>query len=118
MSKAIVIFVCVSLVFAGLEGAAEAATFDDSGHDAGHELHGAGHTADHDHNHDHEHDGDEDHEGHFCHCSLHALALLYAPIKTSMPKTYIATGRYELRIPFRAPTPPLRPPTASHTSLV
>ena len=68
MTRVTLIFVMFGLIVSAVEGAADAGVLqvaDDEGH--GHELHANGHNEAQHH---------DDADGHFCHCSLHAPALL------------------------------------------
>lgn len=107
MVKAILIFVISSLILAGFEGVADAAgpTAAD-GQDHSHELHGSVHAD------GHEHDGASDHDDHFCHCSVHAVALLSAAVMSIPREISIAMTDCDSHFSSQVPALLLRPPNS------
>lgn len=105
MTRATLIFVLMALVLAGFEGAADAAgSFTGESQDQSHEMHGSVHGENHEH--------DSEHDDHFCHCSLHAMALLSTAVKPILQKGWLTLGSYDSRFSSQAPIPLLRPPNS------
>lgn len=106
MSRAILILVLFSTMFAVLEGAADGAGIGMPGDQEGsHEIHDSVHVD------EHEHDGTtDDHDDHFCHCSVHAVAILSAFATPPMQKPSATTVRHDNRFSSRSGPPLLRPP--------
>ena len=102
MTKATLIFVMLGLIVSAIEGAADAANLQTSDAEShGHELHANGHDeAQH-------HDGAD---GHFCHCGVHAPALL-AVVDLDISDKY-SESISEVVHTFASRVPPLllRPP--------
>ena len=107
MTRTILIAVFVSIVFAGFESAADAAGFVvDSGHESGHEVHGSAHSD------SHEHDG-ENHDGeHFCHCTVHAAAIIPSIVVCTAEEIFVSSSRYDDRFSSLVDPPLLRPPNS------
>ncbi len=102
-------FVC-GLMFAGLEGAVDAAGLvaPSELHDA-HDLHAPfTHAAD---AHDHADDGEKAH-GHFCHCTVHGAALLPDLAALNFSKADCARRHKRVQASSRGDPPLLRPPIA------
>ncbi len=105
MNRAVITLFVFGLLFAGLEGVADAAGTVES-HDA-HELHlPAAHAVD---VHDHDHDGEEAHS-HFCHCTVHGAALFLEPAILDYCKTDPGIRRYQMLASSPGDPPLLRPP--------
>jgi hypothetical protein len=107
MTRAILISVFVSIIFAGYEGATDAAGPDIAGGKVdGHEVHGSAHID------SHEHDGDGHQDDHFCHCSVHAVALLTTLVSSATEERSVSSSRYDDRFPSLVDPPLLRPPNS------
>jgi hypothetical protein len=105
MTRAILISVFVSIIFAGFEGATDAASPDIAGGTVdGHEVHGSIHID------SHEHDGDGHQDDHFCHCSVHAVALLSTAVSSATEEISAMSGRYDDQYSSLVDSPRLRPP--------
>ena len=105
MTKSILFSVFVSIIFAGIESAADAAvTVLDADHDNGHEIHGSAHSE------SHEHDGADHDEDHFCHCSVHTVALLSCAVAYTAENRSVSSSRYENHFSSLVDPPLLRPP--------
>ena len=105
MSRTVLISVFISMIFAGFEGAADAAGSDlEHSPDTTHEMHRSVHADDHDH-------ADEsDSDDHFCHCSAHAIALLPEAGTASPGETFVSSNLVDSRFTSLAGPPLLRPP--------
>ena len=114
MTRAIVISVFVSIIFAGYEGATDAAGPDIAGGKVdGHEVHGSAHIDSHEHDGDrHEHDSDGHQDDHFCHCSVHAVALLTTLASAATEEKSVSSSRYDDKFPSLVDPPLLRPPNS------
>jgi hypothetical protein len=112
MTRAILISVFVSIIFAGYEGATDAASPDIAGGTAdGHEVHGSIHIDSHEHDGDnHEHDGDGHQDDHFCHCSVHAAALLSTDVSFATEERSTSSSRYDDQYSSLVDSPRRRPP--------
>ena len=107
MNRAILILALFSTTFATLEGAAEVAGVGISGdHERSHEMHDSVHSD------EHEHEGTDDHDDHFCHCNVHAVALLSVFVTPSMQMFSSSTTRHDNHFSSRAGPPLLRPPNS------
>ena len=107
MTKPILISVLLGIVFTGFEGAADAAGRDFAANrDHGHEVHGSAHAA------SHEHDGDSHHDDHFCHCSVHAMALPPTAFISATEDKSVSSNRYDGRFTTLVVPPLLRPPNS------
>lgn len=107
MTRTVIIAVLTGVFFSGLEGVAETVDLGSADvHEHGHELHGTAHASD-DH-HDHHDDSDE----HFCHCSLHAPALLSSHVTPVSPAIATGTTLHDDRFSSLPSPPLLRPPNA------
>lgn len=107
MNKSVLILVLVSTLFAALEGAADVAGAGMPGDQEGiHEMHGSVHVGEHAHN------RTDDHDDHFCHCSVHAVALMSAFVVPSMQISSAAIIRHDNRFSSRSAPPLLRPPNS------
>ena len=103
MTRAILISVLVSMLFAGLEGATDAAGPGiDTSQENGHEMHGPPHVE------SHEHEGDD----HFCHCGVHAVALLTSIDISVSENQSVSHSRYDDRFSSLLAPPLLRPPNS------
>jgi hypothetical protein len=102
MTKATLIFVMFGLIVSAIEGAADAAIFQASDVEShGHELHPNGHDAAQHH---------DDAEGHFCHCGVHAPALLTVVDLDISDKYSESIGEVVYAFASRVPPLLLRPP--------
>jgi hypothetical protein len=110
MTRAILFSVFVGIIFAGFEGATDAAGPGFEGNQVnGHEVHGSAHIDSHEHDIDgHKHDGDD----HFCHCSVHALALLTALVSSATEEKSVSSSRYDDQFSSLVEPPLLRPPNS------
>ena len=107
MARVILFSVLVSILFSGFESAAEAVgPAWDNDQDVSHEAHGKLHTD------YHEQDGDSQHDDHYCHCNVHAAALLAVEIDTSVNEPYASRGSYDHRFTSLVAPPLLRPPNS------
>ena len=107
MIRVILFAVLISILFSGFESAAEAAApVWGDGQDVSHEMHGKRHTDDH----QHEGEGDSHHDDHYCHCNVHAAALLSVEFYASVDGPYASQWRYDGRFTSLARPPLLRPP--------
>ena len=107
MTRPILILVSLGIIFAGFEGAADAAGLDfEASRDNGHEVHGTIHVD------SHEHDGDSHHDDHFCHCSVHAAAILCTVFVSAPEERFVSTNRYDGRFSTLVAPPLLRPPNS------
>ena len=105
MTRAISIAVLCGIVFSGFEGVAESAGASPIGaHENGHEMHGSGHDKSHDH------DESGHHDDHFCHCGVHAPALVSSIVTPLVPGSLVSTNRYSERYSSLHSPPLLRPP--------
>ena len=107
MTRTILISVILCTALAGFEGAADAAGPGmPVGQDHGHELHDSAHTGNHE-------QGDvADHDDHFCHCGMHAVALLPVVITPVIQKSSRPNTRHDRRVSSLAGPPLLRPPNS------
>lgn len=107
MTRIILNFVFTGMILAGFEGAADAAgsALADS-QDHGHEIHGSIHAD------SHEHNGESDHDDHFCHCGVHAAALLCVAVTSGCNERYVSSDRYDSRFSSLIAPPLLRPPNS------
>jgi hypothetical protein len=114
MTRAILISAFASIIFAGFEGAADAANPDIAGGKVdGHEVHGSAHIDRHEHDgNGHEDDGDDHEDDHFCHCSVHAAALLSTVVSPATEERSDSSSRYDDRFPSLVDPPLLRPPNS------
>jgi len=111
MNRAIIFAVLAGIVFSGLESAAETVgPLSADTHDGGHEIHGSAHANDHDHDESGDHD---DHDNHFCHCGVHALAILSNDVIPLVSTVSITRARHDVSFSTLRGPPLLRPPTAS-----
>jgi hypothetical protein len=107
MTRPILIFALLGIMFAGFEGATDAAGLDfETSQDHGHEVHGSAHFD------SHEHDGDSHHDDHFCHCSAHAAALLSTAFASATQERSVWPNRYDGRFSTLVTPPLLRPPNS------
>jgi ABC-type Zn2+ transport system substrate-binding protein/surface adhesin len=107
MTRTVIIAVIAGLVFSGFEAVAETGdveAIDAHGH--GHEIHSSAHTGGHDH------DDSTDHDDHFCHCGLHAPALLSSYVTPVAPAVATGTTLHDGRFSSLPSPPLLRPPNA------
>jgi hypothetical protein len=105
MKKSILFSVFVSLIFAGFESAADAAgAVVTTDRDSGHEVHGSAHSE------SHEHDGADHDEDHFCHCSVHAAAIVSCAVAGLADNRSVSLIRYAVRFSSLVDPPLLRPP--------
>ena len=112
VTKSIVFSVFVSIIFAGIESAADAAgAVPDTDHDNGHEIHGSVHSESHDHD-DADHDDADHEEDHFCHCSVHSVALLSCAVAGTAETRFVSSSRYDYHFSSLADPPLLRPPNS------
>ncbi len=110
MTKSILFSVFVSIVFAGIESAANAAgAVPDADHDNGHEVHGSVHSESHEHDGTDHDDADHD-EDHFCHCSVHSVALLSCVVAGTAKNQFVSSSRYVYHFSSLTDPPLLRPP--------
>jgi hypothetical protein len=114
MTRAILFSVFVSIIFAGYEGATDAAGPDIAGSKVdGHEVHGSAHIDSHEHDGDgHEHEGDGHQDDHFCHCSVHAAALLSTVVSSATEERSASSTRYDDHFSSLVEPPLLRPPNS------
>jgi len=107
MTRAIGIAVFCGIVLSGFEGVAESSSPSPvDAHEHGHEIHGSGHGESHDQ------DESSDHDDHFCHCGVHAPALvssIVTPVDAGFPVT---TTRHDGSFSTLHGPPLLRPPKA------
>jgi hypothetical protein len=104
MSRVIIIAVLAGVFFSSLEGVAE--TIDVASadpHEHGHELHSPAHAND---------DHHDDHDDHFCHCGLHAPALLSSCVTPVALALATGTTLHDDRFSSLPNPPLLRPPDA------
>ncbi len=107
MTRPILILALLGIIFAGFEGVADAAGLDfEASQDNGHEVHGTAHVD------SHEYDGDSHHDDHFCHCSVHAAAILSTVIVSATKERSVWPNRYDSRFPTLVAPPLLRPPNS------
>lgn len=107
MTRTILIIVLIGMLLAGFEGAADAAGPEMTvGQDHGHEFHGSIHVE------SHEQGDAADHEDHFCHCGVHAVALLSVVITPVIRKSSKPSARHDRRVASLASPPLLRPPNS------
>lgn len=107
MTKAILVSVFFSIMCASFEGASDGAGPDVEGSQVnGHEVHGSAHTD------NHEHDSDSQQDDHFCHCSVHAAALLYTIVSSVTEERSVSPSRYDDRFSSLVDPPLLRPPNS------
>ena len=107
MTRTILITVFVSILFAGFESAADAAGFVvNSGHESSHEAHGLAHSD------SHEHDGENNDDEHFCHCSVHAAALIPFIVACTADDKFVSSNHYDDRFSSLEDPPLLRPPNS------
>lgn len=107
MTKPILISVIFSIICAGIEGASDSAGPDIEGSQVnGHEVHGMAHID------SHEHDPDSDHDDHFCHCSVHAAALLSAVVYSATEERSVSPSSYDDHFSSLVDPPLLRPPNS------
>ena len=105
MTRAIGIAVFCGIVLSGFEGVAESANPSPvDAHEHGHEIHGSGHGESHDH------DKSSDLDDHFCHCGVHAPALVSSIVTPVVPGTPVSTNRHSERFSSLLSPPLLRPP--------
>ena len=107
MKRAIILAVLTGFIFSGLESVAE--TLDPLAADAqerGHEIHGSVHAD------DHEHNEASDHDDHFCHCGVHAVALLSSHVAPVVAGSSVTSTRHDVSFSTLRGPPLLRPPTA------
>ena len=105
MTKRIIISLIFSILCAGFEGASDGAGPEIGGSQVNsHEVHGSPHFD------NHEHDGDSQHDDHFCHCSVHAAALLFTVEYSATKERSVLRGRYDDHFSSLADPPLLRPP--------
>lgn len=110
MNKLVFIMFACGLMFAGFEGAADAAglAIPTEQHDA-HDLHAQfAHVAD---EHDHADDGEDAH-GHYCHCAVHGAALLLDLAELTFSKADCRSCPTQVQTSSRDDPPPLPPPNA------
>jgi hypothetical protein len=107
MKRFVVATVLLSMLFTSFEGAADVAGSAAAGErDHSHEVHGTLHSS------DEQHENATDHEDHFCHCSVHAVALTsieFAAVDHELP---ILRVRYDSRFNSVSSPPLLRPPNS------
>jgi len=105
MTRTILILVLIGMMLAGFEGAADAAGPEmPHGQDHGHEFHGSAHANNHE-------QGDvADYDDHFCHCGMHAVALLPVIVTPVAQKSSRPNTRLDRRVSSLAGPPLLRPP--------
>ena len=107
MTKPILFLALLGIIFAGFEGATDAAGLDfDAGQDNGHEVHGSTHVE------SHEHDDDSHHDDHFCHCSVHTMALPPTVLVSATEDKSVSSNRYDGRFTTLVTPPLLRPPNS------
>lgn len=109
MTRTICIAVLCGILFSGFEGVAESASpapvdAHKYEHERSHEIHGSGH----DNSRDHDESGD--HDDHFCHCGVHAPALVSSIVTPVVPGSPVSTNRYSERYSSLHSPPLLRPP--------
>lgn len=105
MTRTICISVLCGILFSGFEGVAESAgSAPVDGHEHNHEIHGPGH----DNRHDHDESGD--HDDHFCHCGVHAPALVSSIVTPVIPGSPVSANRFSERFSSLHSPPLLRPP--------
>jgi len=105
MTRPILISVLLGIIFAGFEAAVDAAGPGiEADQDNGHEMHGSAHAD------NHEHDDDSHHDDHFCHCSVHAAALLSTVFIAATEERSVSSNRYVDRFSTLTDPPLLRPP--------
>jgi hypothetical protein len=99
-----ILFVC-GLLFAGFEGAADAAglVILSESHDVHARL---AYAAD---AHEHSDDGEESH-GHFCHCTVHGVALFLELAELDFSSAGRSRCPYRMQASSRGDPPLLRPP--------
>lgn len=114
MTRTILISVFVSIIFAGYEGAADAAGPDTAGSTIdGHEVHGSAHIDIYVHDgDDHEHEGEDHQDDHFCHCSVHAVALLTTLVSSASEIRSASSSLYDDQFSSQVDPPLLRPPNS------
>ena len=111
MRRSILFSVFVSVVFAGIESATDAAAaVVDADQYNVHEIHGSAHSESHEHDGADHDDADHD-EDHFCHCSVHTAALLSCGIAFTAENRSVSSSYYETRFSSLADPPLLRPPS-------
>ncbi len=107
MNKSILILVLVSMTLATFEGAADGVAIGTPGdQEYSHEMHNLVHVD------EHEHGGTDDHDNHFCHCNLHAVALLSSFVTPAMRMSSGTAFRHDDRFSSRSDPPLLRPPNS------
>ncbi len=114
MIRAVLFSVFVSIIFAGFEGATDAAGPGFEGNQVNsHEVHGSTHIDSHEHDvGGHKHDGDGHQDDHFCHCSVHAVALLTTLVSSVTEEKSVSTSRYDDQFSSLVDPPLLRPPNS------
>ena len=106
MNRAIILAVLTGVVFSGLESAAETVgPMSADTHERGHEIHGSVHA-----NH-HDHGESSDHDDHFCHCGVHAVALLSSHVPPVVAAPSVTSTRHDVTFSTLQDPPLLRPPT-------
>lgn len=105
MTKSVLFFVFVSIIFAGIESAADAASIViDVDHNNGHEIHGSTHAE------SHEHNGADHDEDDFCHCNAHTAAILSCDVASPAKNQFVSVSRYQHGFSSLVDPPLLRPP--------
>ena len=111
MKRAIILAVLTGFIFSGVESVAETlGPLSVDTHERGHEIHGSVHANHHDQSSDH--GESSDHDDHFCHCGVHAVALLSSHVPPAVTAPPVTSTRHDVSFSTLQDPPLLRPPTA------